>query len=547
MSIAKLMDNFQSARYQYIPALTHPEGNRLTLMLNTPPSFREPQSVLVAALPPVGEARLPPLRNPDPTRAVCLYDPQAVLPLAGGSLLFGAAFSRDLALVAKPLNAEARDLAVVAEGQAGGLRLSSGLEGGIAFDASQAAVLRGRWGFDPLEGPAYRLGPQSLDAAWQLATDDASSLVVGKESTIHLTGGDASCLASLQATDGADQPVPATWTLDAAGQLVARIDLRNAQGGGVKLALQYRGPQPAQTLALRSFVDPGKLDGFELHAGESAGVLRGTRLGLVKSLRIGTSMFEPAQRLAAAGAESLPLQLREGSKAPDVAVGASLRALVELRDGRSVTLVTRMLPSRPKASLVSVSVEEGASTDALSVKLAGAGVMRPEGQLSFSVRLDGAARFGARDAIEMGTEDGTVLASLTPANGLALSSAQVAIATVKPAAQLGPTAFGPLQFRIVTGGQQGEWQRLAVLVRTPVLHKLACAADGVGRCELEGERLFLLQAIADNDGFADAVEVPEGFTARRLSVPHPKDGKLYLRLRDNPSVTATLEGAITRQ
>jgi hypothetical protein len=311
--------------------------------------------------------------------------------------------------------------------------------------------------------------------------------------------------------------------------------------------LRYIGPQPAQTLALRSFVDPGKLDGFDLHAGESVGVLRGSRLGLVKALRIGASVFEPAQPLQAPGAESLSLLLREGSKAPEVAVGASLRAVVELRDGRSVTLVTRMLPSRPKASLVSVSVEEGASTDALSVKLAGSGVMRPEGQLSFSVRLDGAARFGARDAIEIGTEDGTVLASLTPANGLALSSAQVAIATVKPAAQLGPTAFGPILFRIVTGGQQGEWQRLAVLVRTPLLHKLACAADGLGRCELEGERLFLLQAIADSEGFADAVEVPEGFTARRLSVPHPKDGKLYLRLRDNPGVTATLEGGITRQ
>ena len=38
----------------------------------------------------------------------------------------------------------------------------------------------------------------------------------------------------------------------------------SAQGGGVKLAFDYKGAPRPQTLALRSFVDPGKLEGFEL-------------------------------------------------------------------------------------------------------------------------------------------------------------------------------------------------------------------------------------------------------------------------------------------
>ncbi len=545
MSLARLMDNFQNARYQYIPALMHPEGSRITLMLNTPPSFHEPQSVLVTALPPIGEARLPALRNPDPSKAICVYRQPAVLPLAGGSLLFGASFAQGVQLQAQPVGGAARDMGLSMDSQAGGFRLGDPGTESMVFEAGRPATLRGRWGFDPLEGPTYALGPQSLDATWQLAPEEASQLVVGREATLHLSGGDASCLKGLQAFDGAEQSLPTSWSLDAAGQLVARIDLRTAQGGGVKFVFAYDGPQAQQTLALRSFIDAGKLDAFELHAGESAGLLKGSRLGLVKALRIGNAVFDPPAGVVPAGAESLSLALREGTKLPDTAVGGPLRASIDLRDGRTVTLVTRLLPSRPKATLVSVSIEEPESTDALPLKLAGSGVMRPEATLIFSVRLEGAARFGPKDAVEVATGEGLVTTSLTPANTLVLSSAQVAIATLKPATQLGPTAFGPLLFRVVTGGQQSEWQRLAVVVRTPTLHRLGCAVDGQGRCEIEGERLYLLQAIADNEAFTEAVEVPEGFTARRVSVPHPKDGKLHLRLRDNPDAATVLEGGVT--
>ncbi|MEY4762957.1 MAG: hypothetical protein RLZZ200_2813 [Pseudomonadota bacterium] len=542
LSLARLMDNFQSARYQYIPALMHPEGSRITLMLNTPPSFHEPQSVLVTAFPPIGEARLPALRNPDPGRAVCVYDKPAVLPLAGGSLLFGASFAQSLVLRVEPAGgADRRDIGLSMDRQAGGFRLGDVGAEALVFAADRPAALQGRWGFDALEGPTYQLGPQALDAVWQVAPDDVSSLVIGRESVVHLSGGDASCLKGLRVFDGAEQSVPATWSIDAAGQLLVRIDLRGALGGGLKLEFDYVGPQPRQTLALRSFIDAGKLDGFDLHVGETTGTLRGSRLDLVKALRIGNAVFEPKPGHVPPASESLPLSLRAGENPPEGNVGTPLRASIELRDGRTVALVTRLLASRPRSSLVSVSVEEAETTDAVPLKLVGSGVMRPEGTLTFSVRLEASARFGPKDAIEVATDDGLARTMLTPGNGLVLSNAQVAIAMLKPAAQLGPTAFGPIMFRVVTAGQQGEWQRLGTLVRTPALSRLGCASDGQGRCELEGERLYLVQAIADTATFRQAVDVPEGFTARRLSVPHPKGGKLYLKLRDDPDVVAELK------
>jgi hypothetical protein len=43
-----------TAHFQYIPALALPAKDTLNLRLNEPPSFRDPKSVVVVALPPVG-------------------------------------------------------------------------------------------------------------------------------------------------------------------------------------------------------------------------------------------------------------------------------------------------------------------------------------------------------------------------------------------------------------------------------------------------------------------------------------------------------------
>ena len=61
VDVAKLMGSLRTASYQYIPALSVPEGVKVNLRLNNPPSFRKPMSVIVTALPAVEAAQLPPL------------------------------------------------------------------------------------------------------------------------------------------------------------------------------------------------------------------------------------------------------------------------------------------------------------------------------------------------------------------------------------------------------------------------------------------------------------------------------------------------------
>ena len=54
---AKILSSLHTAHFQYIPALALPTKDTLNLRLNLPPSFRDPKSVVVVALPPVGAAQ----------------------------------------------------------------------------------------------------------------------------------------------------------------------------------------------------------------------------------------------------------------------------------------------------------------------------------------------------------------------------------------------------------------------------------------------------------------------------------------------------------
>ena len=51
VDLAKMMESFHTAQYQYIPALALPKSDGVDLKLNNVPSFHKPMSVLVVALP----------------------------------------------------------------------------------------------------------------------------------------------------------------------------------------------------------------------------------------------------------------------------------------------------------------------------------------------------------------------------------------------------------------------------------------------------------------------------------------------------------------
>ena len=77
LDIARIMGSFTTAQYQYIPALASQHGDQLALTLNTPPSFHDPKSVLVAALPAVEQPQLPPLHAVNPERHLLRQEDRA--------------------------------------------------------------------------------------------------------------------------------------------------------------------------------------------------------------------------------------------------------------------------------------------------------------------------------------------------------------------------------------------------------------------------------------------------------------------------------------
>jgi hypothetical protein len=145
--------------------------------------------------------------------------------------------------------------------------------------------------------------------------------------------------------------------------------------------------------------------------------------------------------------------------------------------------------------------------------------------------------FAREETIEVATVDELFAVALRLDNGgLRLEDAWVVVATLDPAKAFGPSAFGPLRYRVLANGGVGDWQPLTTLVRLPVLKDLQCPTSPDLACKLSGSDLFLIDSVANDPQFDHPVKVPAGFPGYALPVPHPISGRLYLRLRDNPSV-----------
>ena len=95
-------------------------GKQLTLRLNTPPSFQNPKSVLVAALPAVEQAVPPPLHAVSPKDIYCARRNSLVLPVEGAPLVFSTEYAHDTFLRVTGKNGQVIDLPATADAAQGG-------------------------------------------------------------------------------------------------------------------------------------------------------------------------------------------------------------------------------------------------------------------------------------------------------------------------------------------------------------------------------------------------------------------------------------------
>jgi hypothetical protein len=290
-------------------------------------------------------------------------------------------------------------------------------------------------------------------------------------------------------------------------------------------------------LSVQSFAEPGRFDGFAIHSGDAQGLLTGSRLDEVASLSLRNVVFAPGELSRQAAGDELPMTAKDPEAAAQLKAERGVAAKVTLKDGRVMSVTANVEGARPKVALIGKSVQASALSGDSNIQLADPSELPQDATMVFSIRAQIPAVFGRDESVDVATVDDAFNTSLSLTNGgLALENSRVAVATFSPAKVFGPSAYGPLKYRINAKGATGDWQPLANLVRLPMLKAIDCPATPELACKLSGSRLYLIDSVSADAQFSKPVVVPDGFLGVAMPVPHPLNGTLYLKLRDNPQI-----------
>ena len=561
VDVVHLVSLLKTAQYQYIPGLAFPDESTLNLKLNAPPSFVNPKTVIVIALPAVQAAKLPPLKPHNADEVACLKNPKMTMQIEGAPLVFSTSLAHDLALHLNRTGAPT-DLPLRADAFEGGLVLASEPErkplddsmakvndavksqgkAGSATDLVISGTVEGFWGFDHFVGPTLTL-QQVNGKDWSVVGDP--QLMSGKDNKLTLKGDGAACVEHIALSpaagseDAKDVDVKYEPAKSDGGKLqkdtlALDVSLKSVKPGGYSLGIKQYGDENQDRVPLTAYSAEIKLDTVMIHAGDKAAVLRGKGLGSVVSVEMDGQTFMPA---GGSNDATLHLEAKAGVAAKD---GEEAKA--KLKDGRVLTVKVAAEAARPALMLVSMNASAAEGGGTLPVVLGGKDEIPLHGKLTFVVTTKEV--FPRTQKVEVATAAGEVKTSLSlEDNNLVLQDEHTAVATLDPLKAFGQSAFGPLAMRpVAADGTTGDWTRLGVLVRTPEISAVHCANADAVTCTVDGNKLFLVQSFGAAKDFAKSTDVPSGFAQGELAVPTPADGAtLYLKLRDDPGTIAMVK------
>ena len=540
IDMAKILDSFHTAEYQYLPALAMPKGDTLALKLNNPPSFHKPQSVLVVGLPAVKAAEMPVLHAVDAKSTLCAQTKPLLLPVVGAPYVFATSYAHDFVFRVQNKEGQSVDLAATPDAMRGGFVVSAAALEAQKLAPSTTGTLHGYWGFDPFEGPSFHLASAHAEQ-WTLASADQHALIVGRKDTVHLDAPEVSCVDGVTVKDADGKTLDATWKAVKPNEIQIDMPLDDEQAGTVNLLVKQVGLEKPDQVPLHTYSEAGRLGSLTVYAGDHQGVLKGTRLDEVASMSVNNATFSPAAPLTHNGSEDS--LLLKGPESTSFHPNDKIVAKVTLKDGRVLDLDATVQSSRPSVKLMNKSVHSDGPASV--VQLGSPDELPEHATLTFFVQSP--ESFPRDQKIEVASADNSFSTTLRVGEGgIVLQDSKTALVTLDPAKAFGGSAFGPLRFRPVSlAGVAGDWQPLATLVRVPQLKELKCV-EGAPQCTLVGQDLFLLQQVGTDAQLANAVTVPEGFGDTSLNVPRP-NGTLYLKLRDDPSVVNTAVLPVTAE
>ena len=555
MDMARILSTAHTAQFQYIPALALPKEDELKLRLNNPPSFRNPKSVMVIALPPVRPAVVPPLRAIDATQVFCANQPDLTLPADGAPLIFATELGHRYVLHVATKSGAGFELPAEPDAARGGFVIETKVTHFQPWDGEVTATIRGIWGFRPFEGPHYRLRA-ARPGQWVVASKDASALIVGREDTLHIQSADACCVHEVVMYDRDGKDVTLPWKVSKPDELEVKVPLQSATAGSLKMFVNKYGLREPDEISLHTFAEAGRLDSLTIYAGDSDAVLKGTRLDQVESVELAGIVFHPGTVSRANQHDELKLTTQDSSAKTRLEAGQISTARVTLKDSRTLDLNVTVSVPRPRLTLLSKSVQLEDTDPPPMIHLGNPDELPQDGRLNFFLKAQVPETFAPSTKVEVATADESFHVLLTVKDGnLTLQDAKTVFAVLDPMKLLGPSAFGPLKFRAVSAdGAEGDWQPLVNLVRMPELKAVRCtsppkterrvAVDQAElpdtQCTLTGDKLFLIDAISADPEFTSPVTVPDGFIEASLSLSVPRGKGVYIKLRDDPSTIDTV-------
>jgi hypothetical protein len=535
---ARLLGSLHTATYEYIPALSVPKRDDVLLKLNAPPSFRNPKSVIVVGLPSVGGMALPNLQNVQPKQVFCLQQSPLILPVEGTPLVFSTAIAHDFVFRVEGKGVLPVDLPATADPVRGGFVVDTRALQTASRLPKLTGTLRGSWGFDSVEGPEFPLH-NAHAAQWSIQPAGGDSIVVGRESTLHLQSDCVACVEKVALLNASGKDLKATWKAVGTDQLEIDLPLKDEHSGHIQLKVAQYGLKTPDVVTVPTYAEAAHLEHFKIHAGDHQGVLTGAHLEQVSCVELDGVCFARANDSHASSETALELVAENPSAISSLRPNAALSARVTLYDGRVLQVPASVEAPRPRLTLISKNLEASSPSP---IRINNTDELPQNGRLSVFLKTEVPATLSISEKVEVATEDGSFTTVLSVAAGnLILQDANSALAAFDPLKAFGPAAFGPLHFRAVDAdGAKGDWQPFAVLVRIPWLNEIRCPDDPDKSCTLRGSNLFLLDSVSADPKFHDPVSVPAGYVNDSLSVPRPNGTLLYIKLRDDPATIDTV-------
>jgi hypothetical protein len=511
VDVVRITSGLHTAQYQYIPAISFPQDASLNLRLNTPPSFHNPKSVLVIALPAVQAAVPPPLRPADANNVACLIEPSVVLPIEGAPLVFSAAFAHDLVLhLNTPPGAPAeKDIPLSADAYYGGLVLHQvathhvllpepallPLPGNDKITAVEihrsspapeptkpqpkpqpepvliTGVIQGRWGFDAYTGPTVQL-QQLPGTDWHIveplsddtpdAKDKPSDLIAGHDAKLLLASTGTACVHTITAqpsNESGPQTKPLTIPFkseprpDHTNVLALTLPLEHdATPGDLHLHIQqYDQPKPDE-LSTRTFSEPATIHSIEIHASDKTILVTGTRLFQVEKLTLGDLVFTPTPQSSDEKPSdpnaTATLHLSLPVNAPNPPTHNDQHLTAQITLHDGRQISAPLTVSSPRPVITLLSKTRTPVTNS-TILLTSADDLPLSSTLTFTIKSP--TSFPRNGELEIETLDGALRSVLTlaPSGGLLLQDPHTVVATLDPQRSFGPSAFGALHMRVI--------------------------------------------------------------------------------------------------